>query len=98
MSPAVSPARNLSHPCGSVAAEPAGSRPDTTEVVEVLVDCDGCQVRGVRCGECVVSVLMGAPPEGVELDPETASALAALADGGLVPRLQVVPLRRAAAG
>ncbi|HEV2089109.1 MAG TPA: hypothetical protein VGR21_12425 [Cryptosporangiaceae bacterium] len=58
----------------------------------MLIDCDTCVVRGDACGDCVVSVMLGAPPEGVELDDADRRALDALADGGLVPRLRVVPL------
>jgi len=57
----------------------------------VLIDCDTCAVREVRCGECVMTVLLGHP--GVyEVDAGEEAALAALAEGGLVPRLQLVPL------
>jgi len=35
--------------------------------------------------------MLGAPPEGVELDDAERSALDALAAGGLVPPLQLVP-------
>ena len=57
----------------------------------MIIDCDSCRVRGAACGECVVSVLLGAPPGGVEIDEEERRALEALADGGLVPRLRLVP-------
>ena len=57
----------------------------------MVVDCDGCAVRGLACGDCVVTVLLGAPPDGVRLDDEERRALAALADGGLVPPLRLVP-------
>ncbi|MGB9377422.1 MAG: hypothetical protein WCB04_07915 [Mycobacteriales bacterium] len=57
----------------------------------MLIDCDACAVRGLACGDCVVTVLLGSPPEGVELDPADRQALDALADGGLVPRLRLVP-------
>ncbi len=56
----------------------------------MLIDCDSCAVRGLACGDCVVTVLLGAPPQGVELDPADQRALEALADGGLVPRLRLV--------
>lgn len=56
----------------------------------MLIDCDSCAVRGLACGDCVVTVLLGAPPEGVELDHADRSALDALAAGGLVPRLRLV--------
>ena len=58
----------------------------------MLIDCDGCAVRDLACGECVVTVLLGAPPGGVEVDDGERAALDALADSGLVPRLQLVPL------
>ena len=55
------------------------------------VDCEFCQVRGPRaCGDCVVTVLLGGPPEGVVLDPEERAAIEALAAGGLVPPLRLV--------
>jgi hypothetical protein len=38
----------------------------------------------------VVTVLLGAPPEGVQLDDAERRAIAALADGGLVPPLRLV--------
>jgi hypothetical protein len=41
----------------------------------------------------VVSVLLGAPPTGVELDDTEQQALLNLADAGLVPRLRLVPGR-----
>lgn len=39
----------------------------------------------------MVTVLLGAPPEGVDLDADERAALAALADSGLVPPLRLVP-------
>jgi hypothetical protein len=38
-----------------------------------------------------MSVLLGAPPTGVELDDTEQQALLNLADAGLVPRLRLVP-------
>lgn len=58
----------------------------------MLIDCDGCAVRDLACGDCVVTVLLGAPPGGVEVDDSERRALDVLADSGLVPRLQLVPL------
>ena len=55
----------------------------------ILVDCDTCAVRGHGCADCVVTVLMGAPPE-VHVDPEEQRALGVLADSGLVPPLRMV--------
>jgi hypothetical protein len=68
----------------------------------MLIDCDTCTGRGKACDGCVLSVMLDAPQQGVELDDDEFSALAALADGGLVPPLRLVsaesrrPRRRAA--
>jgi hypothetical protein len=35
----------------------------------VLIDCDTCTVRGVGCDDCVVTVLLGAPPGWRGSDP-----------------------------
>ena len=48
------------------------------------IDCDSCAARGPGCGDCVVTVLLGAPPEGVELDEAEQRAIEALAEGGLI--------------
>ncbi|WP_297544581.1 hypothetical protein [Amycolatopsis sp.] len=55
----------------------------------LTVDCDRCQVRGDACADCVVSVLLGAPPE-IEWDDEECRAIDALAEAGMVPRLRLV--------
>lgn len=56
----------------------------------VTVDCDTCVVRGDACGDCVVTVLLGSPPDGVRLDAEEVAALDALSSSGLVPPLRLV--------
>ena len=56
----------------------------------MIVDCDHCAVRGEACGDCVITVLLGAPPGGVELDGTERRALDTLAAAGLVPRLRLV--------
>jgi hypothetical protein len=56
----------------------------------MVIDCAHCQVRGVACGDCVVSVVLGAAPDGVEIDEEQRVALEVLALGGLVPRLRLL--------
>jgi hypothetical protein len=56
----------------------------------MLIDCDGCAVRGPGCPDCVVTVLLGASPGPVELDEVERQALAVLADGGLLPPLRLV--------
>ena len=57
----------------------------------MLIDCDGCAVRDIACGDCVVTVLLGAPPGALEVDETERAALDVLADSGLVPRLRLVP-------
>ena len=78
----------------------------------MIIDCDGCAVRGDACGDCVVGVLLGIPdpatrpgevPPGasiVQLDAPEKRALDVLADQGLVPRLRLVatPPRRTSPG
>lgn len=55
----------------------------------IHIDCDSCVVRGTGCADCVVTVLLGAPP-GVFVDPDEARALDVLAASGLVPPLRLV--------
>jgi hypothetical protein len=76
----------------------------------MIIDCESCAVRGNACGDCVVGVLLGAPPAAgdaaampsgapiVQLDAPERRALDVLAEQGLVPRLRLVatPPRRAA--
>jgi hypothetical protein len=54
----------------------------------VIIDCDSCEVRGLACGDCVVSALLGGPP--AELDDRECAAIEALAGSGLVPPLRLV--------
>jgi hypothetical protein len=54
------------------------------------IDCGTCAVRGpAACGDCVVTFLLGAPPQGVVIDAEERRALDALAGVGLVPPLRM---------
>ena len=57
--------------------------------MSVVIDCDSCLVRGLACHECVVSVILGPPPE-IGFDDEETRALEVLADSGLVPKLRMV--------
>ncbi len=56
----------------------------------MLIDCDRCEVRGLACSDCVVSVLLGTPEDGAELDRAEQEAIDVLADAGLVPPLRLV--------
>lgn len=53
------------------------------------IDCDTCVVRGLACHDCVVTVLLGPPPE-LTIDEEERRTLGVLADSGLVPPLRMV--------
>ena len=55
----------------------------------MVIDCGTCVVRGAACTDCVVSVLLG-PPGSFELQDSEQTALAVLADSGLVPPLRLV--------
>jgi hypothetical protein len=59
----------------------------------MIVDCDRCEVRGGACQDCVITVLLGAPPSGVELDGTERRALDTLAEAGVLPRLRLVDRR-----
>ena len=58
------------------------------------IDCDHCAVKGRACSGCVITVLLGSTPEGVEWDETERAALGVLADSGLVPPLRLVPTVR----
>ena len=63
----------------------AGNVPGMT----TRIDCDTCLVRGLACHDCVVTVLLGPPPE-LTIDDDERRALDVLADSGLVPPLRLV--------
>jgi hypothetical protein len=58
----------------------------------MIVDCDQCEVRGDACTDCVITVLLGAPPGGVWLDATEQRAIDALASAGMVPQLRLIPV------
>ncbi|SFK59717.1 hypothetical protein [Geodermatophilus ruber] len=49
----------------------------------MYIDCDTCTVRGTGCADCVVTVLLGAPPGWQGTDPAVVP-LAGGWDGALV--------------
>jgi hypothetical protein len=57
--------------------------------MSMIIDCDSCAVRGLACHDCVVTVLLGPPPD-TGFDDEEQRALDVLAESGLVPRLRMV--------
>jgi hypothetical protein len=65
----------------------------------MLIDCDTCTARGTGCADCVVTVLLGAPPgwQGVDpvvvpmtARPRAASAASLSAEDVVVPPPGVV--------
>ena len=63
--------------------------PVTVRSMTTRIDCDTCVVRGLHCHDCVVTVLLGPPPE-LTIDDDEMAALDVLASGGLVPPLRLV--------
>jgi hypothetical protein len=64
---------------------------DHPKTDSVVVDCDRCLVRSPgACGDCIVTVLLGSPPAGIEIDAQEMAALEVLADAGCVPPLRLV--------
>jgi len=58
----------------------------------VLIDCDTCAVRGLKCDDCVIGVLLDAPPQPVHLDASEQDAIGSLVAAGLIPPLRLVAL------
>ena len=55
------------------------------------IDCDTCTMRGLACGDCVVSFLTIERRLGAfEVDNDQAAAMSAMAEAGLVPPLRLV--------
>lgn len=63
--------------------------PVTFSNMTTRIDCDTCVVRGLACHDCVVTVLLGPPPE-LSFEDEERAALEVLAGAGLVPPLRLV--------
>ena len=54
----------------------------------MTIECDRCEVRGLACGNCAATVLIGDEPD---LGPAELRALRVLANAGLIPPLRYVP-------
>jgi hypothetical protein len=54
----------------------------------MIVDCEGCRMRDLACGDCVVSYLLGTTDD--RLDAAERAAIDVLAESGLVPPLRLV--------
>lgn len=72
---------------------------DAVVEADVVIDCDTCDVRGIACDDCVISALLGGPPDAddgrdngpLSMAPVEVRALGALAEGGLLPPLRLRP-------
>ena len=51
----------------------------------MLIDCDTCTARGTGCADCVVTVLLGAPPGWQGVDPVVVPMSGRTAADGAVP-------------
>jgi hypothetical protein len=56
----------------------------------MLIDCDTCGIRGIGCGDCVVTVILNNPAQPVDLDEAEREAVDSLAAAGLVPPLRLI--------
>jgi hypothetical protein len=60
----------------------------------MLIDCDTCSVQGLHCHDCVITLVLNAPPQSrapqIELDTTEQIAFVSLAEAGLVPPLRLV--------
>src|SRR3954462_6665915 len=79
---------------------------DSRRRQSMLIDCDTCTARGTGCADCVVTVLLGAPPGWQSVDPvvvpmtgrartgvpegRTDASVEAVAEDGVVPPAGVV--------
>lgn len=76
-------------------ASPARA-PDTTRQTNppseqpTSVDCDRCRARGPGCPDCMVTFLLGGPPDDVSFDPEERRAIDVLVAAGMIPPLRMV--------
>lgn len=68
----------------------APSRHPVTDPRALTIDCGRCVMRDLRCGDCMVTALLGGPPVGVALDEAEQRALGVLADAGLLSPLRMV--------
>ena len=60
----------------------------------MLIDCDGCAVRGAACRGCLVTALLDAPAEIDHLDADELRAIEVFARAGF--EVEVVSQRPAA--
>lgn len=54
----------------------------------MMINCDRCEARGLACGYCAATALVG---EETDLGPAELRALTVLANAGLIPPLRYAP-------
>jgi hypothetical protein len=54
------------------------------------LDCSTCELKNIACSDCVVTLLLSLPAPDNYIEPIEESALAVLADAGLVPQLRLL--------
>jgi len=58
----------------------------------MIIDCESCVMRDIACRDCVVSVLIEAPPSpldrGSEIGAEESRVIDLLASRGMIPPLR----------
>ncbi|MGH3472400.1 MAG: hypothetical protein ACRDPG_10205 [Nocardioidaceae bacterium] len=92
----MAPEHPLSHLAGTPMPPPATppltvtGRQSPVADEPLVIDCDRCTVRGIGCPDCMVTILLGGPPEDIALDEEDQRALSVLSDAGLIPPLRMV--------
>lgn len=51
----------------------------------MTIECDRCEVRGLACGNCAATVLVG---DDTDVSPAELRALRVLANAGMIPPLR----------
>ena len=60
--------------------------------VEVAISCEGCVRRGTPdCADCLVTHVVGGPPDELVMTAEESDVVELLTKGGLLPRLRYAP-------
>ncbi|MGI8614146.1 MAG: hypothetical protein ACR2KL_09455 [Nocardioidaceae bacterium] len=70
--------------------QPPEAAPTGSPQLPLVIDCGTCLVRGEACADCMVSCLLGGPPDPVRLTADEVGALGALSDSGMLPPLRLV--------
>ena len=63
-------------------------RCEPRKAATIVINCDRCEARGLACGHCAATALVG---EESDLGPAELRALTVLANAGLIPPLRYAP-------